>query len=194
MWLWFLSQCCDFCKQVLPAEFPVVYADRAGYNHQWHPACFMCSKCSEPLVDLIYFWNNGAIWCGRHYCDSIRPRCAACDEVRLLWKWVFFSWVCWTPIVRWSKQLQGVKMFIQHLSSFFPFKQDPCWVAKKKFKMCRVLLYMVINGTIFCSFLLGIFLIISEFSREHCIFILYHDAKCMYFCLNLSLKRIHFYK
>lgn len=72
---------CEHCKQALPLECPVVYADRAGYDHQWHPACFVCSKCSEPLVDLIYFWNNGTIWCGRHYCESIKPRCAACDEM-----------------------------------------------------------------------------------------------------------------
>ncbi|KAM6473504.1 LIM and cysteine-rich domains protein 1 isoform 5-T5 [Liasis olivaceus] len=73
--------CCDFCRQVLPADSPVVYADRAGYDRQWHPACFVCTKCSEPLVDLIYFWNNGALWCGRHYCDSVWPRCTACDEI-----------------------------------------------------------------------------------------------------------------
>nr|XP_060622279.1 LIM and cysteine-rich domains protein 1 [Anolis sagrei ordinatus] len=72
---------CDLCKQQLPMERPVVYADRAGYSHQWHPVCFVCSKCSEPLVDLIYFWNNGSIWCGRHYCETIKPRCAACDEI-----------------------------------------------------------------------------------------------------------------
>ncbi|XP_020647076.2 LIM and cysteine-rich domains protein 1 isoform X1 [Pogona vitticeps] len=72
---------CNLCKHPLPMECPVVYADRASYDHQWHPACFVCCKCSEPLVDLIYFWKNGSIWCGRHYCESIRPRCAACDEI-----------------------------------------------------------------------------------------------------------------
>ncbi|XP_062977573.1 LIM and cysteine-rich domains protein 1 isoform X1 [Elgaria multicarinata webbii] len=72
---------CELCKHVLPIDCPVVYADRASYDHQWHPACFVCSKCSEPLVDLIYFWNNRDICCGRHYCESIRPRCAACDEI-----------------------------------------------------------------------------------------------------------------
>uniref|UniRef100_A0A8D0GCM8 LIM and cysteine rich domains 1 n=1 Tax=Sphenodon punctatus TaxID=8508 RepID=A0A8D0GCM8_SPHPU len=76
-----LSDCCALCKKVLPTDIPVVYADRAGYDHQWHPGCFVCSRCSEPLVDLIYFWNNGAVWCGRHYCESTRPRCAACDEI-----------------------------------------------------------------------------------------------------------------
>lgn len=60
----------------------MVYSDRAGYSKQWHPACFVCTKCSEPLVDLIYFWKDGAPWCGRHYCESLRPRCSGCDEVR----------------------------------------------------------------------------------------------------------------
>ena len=72
---------CELCKGVAPADSPVVYVDRAGYNKQWHPACFVCIKCSEPLVDLIYFWKDGAPWCGRHYCESIRPRCSGCDEV-----------------------------------------------------------------------------------------------------------------
>lgn len=65
-----------------PADSPMVYSDRAGYSKQWHPACFVCTKCSEPLVDLIYFWKDGAPWCGRHYCESLRPRCSGCDEVR----------------------------------------------------------------------------------------------------------------
>ncbi|NXN92910.1 LMCD1 protein, partial [Rhinopomastus cyanomelas] len=72
---------CDACKQPVPGDCPVVYADRAGYSRQWHPACFVCCRCSEPLVDLIYFWKSGAAWCGRHYCESLRPRCAGCDEI-----------------------------------------------------------------------------------------------------------------
>lgn len=76
-------QVCELCKGVAPADSPVVYADRAGYSKQWHPTCFLCIKCSEPLVDLIYFWKDGAPWCGRHYCESLRPRCSGCDEVRV---------------------------------------------------------------------------------------------------------------
>lgn len=76
-----LLQHCEACKEAMPADCPVVYADRAGYTRQWHPACFVCCQCAEPLVDLIYFWKNGAAWCGRHYCESLRPRCAGCDEV-----------------------------------------------------------------------------------------------------------------
>lgn len=72
---------CELCKGAAPADSPVVYSARAGYGKQWHPACFVCAQCREPLVDLIYFWKDGAPWCGRHYCESLRPRCAGCDEI-----------------------------------------------------------------------------------------------------------------
>ncbi|NWT34588.1 LMCD1 protein, partial [Cardinalis cardinalis] len=74
-------QRCESCQQPVPGDCPVVYAERAGYSRQWHPACFVCCRCAEPLVDLIYFWKSGAAWCGRHYCESLRPRCAGCDEI-----------------------------------------------------------------------------------------------------------------
>ena len=60
---------------------PAVYAERAGYDQLWHPACFVCCKCSELLVDMIYFWKKGKLYCGRHYGDSEKPRCGGCDEV-----------------------------------------------------------------------------------------------------------------
>lgn len=60
---------------------PAVYAERAGGETLWHPACFVCSACQELLVDMIYFWKDGKLYCGRHYCDSEKPRCAGCDEV-----------------------------------------------------------------------------------------------------------------
>ncbi|XP_043933453.1 LIM and cysteine-rich domains protein 1 isoform X1 [Protopterus annectens] len=72
---------CQHCKQIVPPDCPVVYAARAGYERLWHPACFVCAACNEPLVDLIYFWKNNNLLCGRHYCDSERPRCTGCDEV-----------------------------------------------------------------------------------------------------------------
>lgn len=61
---------------------PAVYAERAGYDKLWHPACFVCCTCKELLVDMIYFWKKGKLYCGRHYGDSEKPRCAGCDEVR----------------------------------------------------------------------------------------------------------------
>ncbi|KAF0292531.1 Protein prickle [Amphibalanus amphitrite] len=59
-----------------------VQASRAGPNVSWHPACFTCCVCRELLVDMIYFFKEGRMFCGRHHAESLKPRCAACDEVR----------------------------------------------------------------------------------------------------------------
>lgn len=60
-----------------------VFASRAGLGPCWHPACFVCTTCQELLVDLIYFYQNGKIICGRHHAELLKPRCSSCDEVRL---------------------------------------------------------------------------------------------------------------
>ncbi|KAJ7994537.1 hypothetical protein DPEC_G00250500 [Dallia pectoralis] len=72
---------CSGCGQPVPMETPVVHAERAGYDKLWHPTCFVCSECGEALVDLVYFWTQGELLCGRHYCQRIRPRCVGCDEL-----------------------------------------------------------------------------------------------------------------
>ncbi|KYN18686.1 Protein prickle [Trachymyrmex cornetzi] len=35
------------------------------------------------LVDLIYFWRDGRLYCGRHHAETLKPRCCACDEIIL---------------------------------------------------------------------------------------------------------------
>ncbi len=60
-----------------------VFAARAGSDICWHPQCFVCKTCDELLVDLVYFFKDNDIYCGRHYADFFRPRCQACDEVGL---------------------------------------------------------------------------------------------------------------
>lgn len=72
---------CHHCQQPMRLGEPAVYAERAGYDKLWHPACFVCCTCKELLVDMIYFWKKGKLYCGRHYGDSEKPRCAGCDEV-----------------------------------------------------------------------------------------------------------------
>ncbi|XP_067097345.1 LIM and cysteine-rich domains protein 1 [Osmerus mordax] len=72
---------CSGCGGVASSDNPVVYAEQAGYEQQWHPTCFRCSQCGEALVDLVYFWKSGALLCGRHYCQSSHPRCAGCDQL-----------------------------------------------------------------------------------------------------------------
>ena len=59
-------------------------ASRAGVNRTWHPACFVCSVCKELLVDLIYFYKDGKLFCGRHHAETIKPRCSSCDEVNMV--------------------------------------------------------------------------------------------------------------
>ena len=33
-------------------------------------------------MDLIYFYKDRKLYCGRHHAESTKPRCSACDEVR----------------------------------------------------------------------------------------------------------------
>ena len=58
-----------------------VTASRAGPNKSWHPTCFTCQVCQELLVDLIYFYKDKKLFCGRHHAETMKPRCSACDEV-----------------------------------------------------------------------------------------------------------------
>lgn len=57
----------------------------------WHPKCFTCSTCDELLVDLTYCVHDDKIYCERHYAELLKPRCNACDEVRILYilKYIF---------------------------------------------------------------------------------------------------------
>ncbi|XP_018570926.1 protein prickle-like [Anoplophora glabripennis] len=74
---------CDTCEETMSTGDICVFASRAGPNTCWHPACFTCSVCRELLVDLIYFYKEGRLYCGRHHAETIKPRCSACDEIIL---------------------------------------------------------------------------------------------------------------
>ena len=69
------------CKSVIAGGDIAVFASRVGHNQCWHPGCFVCMTCEELLVDLIYFYYEGQLYCGRHHAELLKPRCAACDEV-----------------------------------------------------------------------------------------------------------------
>src|SRR6218665_1000005 len=70
------------CHAKLMLNELVIFASRAGPHVSWHPACFVCCVCKEILVDLIYFYKDGQIYCGRHHAETLKPRCLTCDEVR----------------------------------------------------------------------------------------------------------------
>ncbi|XP_053705068.1 prickle-like protein 2 isoform X1 [Synchiropus splendidus] len=72
---------CDRCGDQINGGDIVVFAARAGHGQCWHPQCFVCGMCEELLVDLIYFYQDGKIYCGRHHAERLKPRCCACDEI-----------------------------------------------------------------------------------------------------------------
>ncbi|XP_054279062.1 protein prickle-like [Macrosteles quadrilineatus] len=71
------------CDERLSTGDMSVFASRAGPNCCWHPGCFVCSVCKELLVDLIYFYKDNKLYCGRHHAETLKPRCSACDEIIL---------------------------------------------------------------------------------------------------------------
>ncbi|KAG5835735.1 hypothetical protein ANANG_G00247170 [Anguilla anguilla] len=72
---------CEQCGGQINGGDIAVFASRAGHGVCWHPHCFVCSMCDELLVDLIYFYQDGKIYCGRHHAERLKPRCSACDEI-----------------------------------------------------------------------------------------------------------------
>ncbi|XP_042198158.1 prickle planar cell polarity protein 3 isoform X1 [Callorhinchus milii] len=72
---------CEKCGGKISGGDVAVFAQRAGARACWHPCCFGCATCHELLVDLIYFYQDGKIQCGRHHADLFKPRCASCDQL-----------------------------------------------------------------------------------------------------------------
>ncbi|XP_061530294.1 prickle-like protein 2 isoform X1 [Phycodurus eques] len=72
---------CKQCGRKISGGDIAVFASRAGNGSCWHPQCFQCTCCNELLVDLIYFYQDGRIYCGRHHAERLKPRCQACDEI-----------------------------------------------------------------------------------------------------------------
>ncbi|KAM6185114.1 prickle-like protein 4 [Rhynchocyon petersi] len=72
---------CEKCRQQLrPGEYGV-FAARAGERRCWHQPCFACQACGQALINLIYFYHDGRLYCGRHHAELLRPRCPACDQL-----------------------------------------------------------------------------------------------------------------
>lgn len=116
-----MNTCLQCGDRVCPGSM-AVFAPRAGQNTSWHAACFVCCVCKELLVDLIYCYKDGRIFCGRHHAETLRPRCAACDEVvqisSFLNKKNGYHFQLWTAITATSK-LPFVKQK-KSLASFAP--------------------------------------------------------------------------
>ncbi|XP_023811427.1 prickle-like protein 1 [Oryzias latipes] len=76
-----LNNICELCSENINGGEMAIFASRASSGVCWHPGCFACSTCRELLVDLIYFYHEGKIHCGRHHAELLKPRCSACDEI-----------------------------------------------------------------------------------------------------------------
>lgn len=101
---------CRKCSQPIEAGTVAIFAERAGSDKCWHPQCFQCSICHEMLADLIYFFVDDNMFCGRHYAEQMKiPRCKACDELIFAPEYTsaegaswhmdhFCCWLCDTPL------------------------------------------------------------------------------------------------
>ncbi|CAG4966733.1 unnamed protein product [Parnassius apollo] len=76
---------CMGCSKPIRNGSIIVQAPRIGEEVAFHPACFTCSECDELLVELAYCALDGRLYCVRHYSERLKPRCHACDEVRLVY-------------------------------------------------------------------------------------------------------------
>lgn len=76
-----MSKQCNRCSAYISSGESGVFTQKGGDKKCWHPQCFACNFCSELLVDHIYFYKHGQVYCGRHYSELIKPRCGGCDEV-----------------------------------------------------------------------------------------------------------------
>jgi len=103
---WTCSRC---CQEMFPGEV-AIFAERAGADKCWHPACFSCTCCGEMLEDLLYYHYKGKLYCGRDYAQLMKiPRCAACDELIFSTEYTgaentfwhikhFCCWLCDSPL------------------------------------------------------------------------------------------------
>ncbi|XP_029428052.1 prickle-like protein 4 isoform X2 [Rhinatrema bivittatum] len=77
-----VGSCCYQCGRYMKrGNMVAVWASRLGEHCWWHPSCFICAICCQPLLHLIYFHQDGEIYCGRHHAELFKPRCAACDQL-----------------------------------------------------------------------------------------------------------------
>eukprot|EP00794_Sanderia_malayensis_P007250 gene7250-8058_t len=76
-----MSKQCNHCRAYISSGESGVFTERGGSSICWHPQCFVCNHCQELLVDHVYFFRNGQVYCGRHYSEMKKPRCGGCDEL-----------------------------------------------------------------------------------------------------------------
>lgn len=49
-------------------------------NSNWHPACFCCSACSQPLSNTTFVIEGNDVYCEQCYKHSVAPICEGCQQ------------------------------------------------------------------------------------------------------------------
>lgn len=134
---------CQYCELVLKTGDVAVFAERAGGDKCWHPECFVCVTCKDLLADLIYFYQDGKVYCGRHFTDAANmARCKACDELIFGNSWTradgfdwhldhFCCYMCDTPLAgqRYVPDQQGQSYC---LPCYMSYRSKTCEACEEK--------------------------------------------------------------
>lgn len=105
---------CKTCQEPIFTGTVAVKAQRAGNEVAWHPKCFTCHKCGDLLADLVYFYHQGNIYCGRDLAEVLNfERCGACDEII------------------WSKEYTSAEGSSFHIKHFCCFQCDKPLAGKQ---------------------------------------------------------------
>jgi len=57
-----------------------ICAEHIDPNVRWHPACFCCTKCQRPLVDLLYYNIGKEIYCEKHFKEKSLKKFSSSNE------------------------------------------------------------------------------------------------------------------
>ncbi|XP_063861720.1 LIM domain-containing protein 1-like isoform X3 [Scylla paramamosain] len=134
---------CQYCSLPMTVGDVAIFCERAGTDKCWHPACFCCFTCKELLADLIYFYKDGKVYCGRHFTDAMdMPRCKACDELIFGNSWTRadnFNWhihhyccyVCDTPLAG-QRYVPDKNSFPYCLPCHMAYQAKTCQTCEEK--------------------------------------------------------------
>ena len=75
----FSFQSCAACKKAITTGSLAIFSDVT--DCAWHPDCFRCDECDELLAELIHCYDDGAVFCVRHFGELEYQRCNGCDQV-----------------------------------------------------------------------------------------------------------------
>merc|ERR1711907_144942 len=70
-----------FCPKCKGCDLPVVGEALRALGSTWHPRCFCCAHCSNPIpVKDGFYQHEGQIYCKKDYEANFTPICAICNQ------------------------------------------------------------------------------------------------------------------